>query len=98
MRVVTNTAKSSVASRCLKNVFKKSAVCTRIFVSPRRNKRRFCDAKHIGNLPPDYSAIIEKSWCLRRKRMFGLEVIGLLLLAASFTALQFGWLLETARV
>jgi hypothetical protein len=30
--------------------------------------------------------------------MFGLEVIGLLLLAASFTALQFGWLLETARV
>jgi hypothetical protein len=77
------------------NVFKKSAVCTRIFVPPYRNKRRFCDARHIGNFPPAYSAIIKKSRCLR---MFGLEVIGLLLLAASFTALQFGWLLETARV
>jgi hypothetical protein len=69
-----------------------------IFVPPYRNKRRFCDARHIGNFPPAYSANIKKSRCLRRKEMFGLEVIGLLLLAASFTALQFGWLLETARV
>jgi hypothetical protein len=29
--------------------------------------------------------------------MFGLEIIGLLLLVAFFTTLQFGWLLETVR-
>jgi hypothetical protein len=30
--------------------------------------------------------------------MFGVEIIGLLLLAVLFTALQFGWLLETVKV
>lgn len=35
--------------------------------------------------------------CIRENNIFVLEIVTLNLVAISFTATQFGWLLETAR-
>jgi hypothetical protein len=36
--------------------------------------------------------------CVRENNMFALEIVTLNLVAIFFTATQFGWLLETAKV
>ena len=46
--------------------------------------------------PPNTIVRLGEKRGVEEKVMFGLEIIAAVLLVASFTALQFGWLLETA--